>query len=97
MAFFNVNEFLVLQKHSNVLDMLPNARSCAVVVSSVLFGTSEQQVYHPQLVTKQFVHRIGGNYSDSHHTLKTFMHLKDMNLLVKKHEKNSICESLSYQ
>ena len=98
MAFFNVDEFLVLRKHSNVLDMLRNdPRSCAVAISSVLFGTGGQQVYHPHPVTKRFVHRSAGNYSDGHHTLKTFMRLKDMNLLDKTHGMESICERVSYQ
>jgi hypothetical protein len=81
MAFFNVDEFLVLRKHVTVTDMLRHDQtSCALVVNSTQFGTSGQQIYHPTPVTKRFVYRVGGNERNWNYTLKTIVRLKDTNL-----------------
>ena len=67
MAFFDVDEFLVLKKHSTVTDMLvDHLPKGALQISWYIFGSSNRNTYAPQPVTKRFVYRDGLGEKEKH-------------------------------
>lgn len=60
MAFFDVDEFLVLKKHDKVDDMLVDHLSeGSLAISWFIFGSGNTSMYAPQPVTKRFLYRDG--------------------------------------
>ncbi|CAE8602173.1 unnamed protein product [Polarella glacialis] len=62
LAFFDGDEFLVLKKHKNIVDLLeataPEGSNVgAVGINWLFFGTSGRDFYQPLPVTKRFQHR----------------------------------------
>ena len=55
LAFFDVDEFLVLKKHDHVTDMLnEHLTNGSLAINWVFFGTANQSTYSPLPVTKRF-------------------------------------------
>eukprot|EP00573_Skeletonema_grethae_P006358 CAMPEP_0201692944 /NCGR_PEP_ID=MMETSP0578-20130828/5702_1 /ASSEMBLY_ACC=CAM_ASM_000663 /TAXON_ID=267565 /ORGANISM="Skeletonema grethea, Strain CCMP 1804" /LENGTH=454 /DNA_ID=CAMNT_0048178401 /DNA_START=59 /DNA_END=1423 /DNA_ORIENTATION=- len=81
MAFFDVDEFLVLKKHNRVDDMLADhLKEGSLGVSWFIFGSGDTSTYAPLPVTKRFLYRDGG-WKDTHHQqwkiVKSILKLED--------------------
>jgi hypothetical protein len=81
MAFFDVDEFLVLKKHTNVdeflKDHLPKG---ALAISWYIFGSGYTTMYAPLPVTRRFLFRDGTSGKDRHekwNNVKSILRLKD--------------------
>eukprot|EP00986_Skeletonema_menzelii_P006874 scaffold2612_cov132-Skeletonema_menzelii.AAC.10 len=58
MAFFDVDEFLVLKKHDRVDDMLvDHLKEGSLAISWFIFGSGDTSTYAPLPVTKRFLYR----------------------------------------
>ncbi|KAL7514592.1 hypothetical protein ACHAXN_011919 [Cyclotella atomus] len=81
MAFFDVDEFLVLKKHSNVDDFLvQHLPKGALSISWYIFGSANTTMYSPIPVTKRFMYRDGTSEEDRHqiwYNVKSILMLKD--------------------
>mmetsp|Transcript_8950 Transcript_8950/g.19374 ORF Transcript_8950/g.19374 Transcript_8950/m.19374 type:complete len:519 (+) Transcript_8950:251-1807(+) len=67
MAFFDVDEFLVLKKHETIDEMLQqHLPRGSLAVSWHVFGTGFTSVYAPLPVTKRFTYRDGVQKHDRH-------------------------------
>lgn len=81
MAFFDVDEFLVLKKHSNIDEMLQqHLPKGSLAISWHIFGTGPTRAYGPLPVTKRFVYRDGVTKRDRHeqwNTVKSILKLAD--------------------
>ena len=67
MAFFDVDEFLVLKKHTTVSEMLEeHLPRGSLAISWYIFGTSFRDMYAPLPVTKRFMYRDGLSANDRH-------------------------------
>ncbi len=59
-AFFDVDEFLILRKHDNILSLLvEHCSSGALSVNWYIFGTNGHAAYSPEPVTRRFSMRAG--------------------------------------
>ncbi len=81
MAFFDVDEFLVLKKHNRVDDMLADhLKEGSLAVSWFIFGSGDTSTYAPLPVTKRFLYRDGG-WKDTRHSqwknVKSILKLED--------------------
>jgi hypothetical protein len=81
MAFFDVDEFLVLKKHSNIDDFLvQHLPRGALSISWYIFGSGNTTMYSPIPVTKRFMYRDGTSPDDRHKVgfdVKSILMLKD--------------------
>ena len=81
MAFFDVDEFLVLKKHIRVDDMLADhLKEGSLAISWFIFGSGGTSTYAPLPVTKRFLYRDGGwkNTRHSHwKNVKSILKLED--------------------
>ena len=82
MAFFDVDEYLVLKKHDTVDDFLrDHLPGGALQISWYIFGTNSRDMYSPLPVTKRFTLRDGDGELDRHpsewHNVKTILKLSD--------------------
>ncbi|KAL3809303.1 hypothetical protein ACHAXA_009427 [Cyclostephanos tholiformis] len=82
MAFFDVDEYLVLKKHDTVDDFLrDHLPKGALQISWYIFGTNSRDMYSPLPVTKRFTLRDGTSESDRHpsewHNVKAILKLSD--------------------
>lgn len=82
MAFFDVDEYLVLKKHDTVDDFLrDHLRGGALQISWYIFGTNSRDMYSTLPVTKRFTLRDGDMEHDRHpsewHNVKTILKLSD--------------------
>jgi len=67
MAFFDVDEFLVLKKHETIDEMLQHhLTKGALAISWYIFGTGFTSMYAPLPVTKRFMYRDGVEKHDRH-------------------------------
>lgn len=67
MAFFDVDEFLVLKKHATVDALLrQHLPQGALAISQHVFGAGSARTYAPLPVTKRFVRRDGTTQRDRH-------------------------------
>lgn len=67
MAFFDVDEYLVLKKHGNVADMLvDHLPKGSLTISWYIFGSSQHDMYSPLPITKRFQYRDGESVADRH-------------------------------
>eukprot|EP00580_Thalassiosira_gravida_P015164 CAMPEP_0201657598 /NCGR_PEP_ID=MMETSP0494-20130426/788_1 /ASSEMBLY_ACC=CAM_ASM_000839 /TAXON_ID=420259 /ORGANISM="Thalassiosira gravida, Strain GMp14c1" /LENGTH=434 /DNA_ID=CAMNT_0048134467 /DNA_START=60 /DNA_END=1364 /DNA_ORIENTATION=- len=67
MAFFDVDEFLVLKKHETVDEMLgEHLKKGALAISWYVFGTGGRSMYAPLPVTKRFLYRDGLKRDERH-------------------------------
>ena len=77
MAFFDVDEFLVLKKHDTVNEFLmQHLRRGSLAISWYIFGTGFRDVYAPLPVTKRFMYRDGLEKHERHpqwHNVKSIM------------------------
>lgn len=75
-AFFDIDEFLVLRKHRNVLSFLEEfCQSGAISVNWFFFGSNNFSTYWPEPVTKRFNMRL----QQPDHFVKSIVKLSDMN------------------
>lgn len=59
-GFLDVDEFLVLKKHENVVDFLrEHCERGALAINWYIFGTGNKTIYEPLPVTKRFQYREG--------------------------------------
>lgn len=81
MAFFDVDEFLVLKKHDRVDDMLADhLKEGSLAVSWYIFGTGDTNMYAPLPVTKRFMYRDGDTEKTRHNqwsNVKSILKLQD--------------------
>ena len=82
MAFFDVDEYLVLKKHDTVDDFLrDHLPGGALQISWYIFGTNSRDMYSPLPVTRRFTLRDGDTEIDRHpsewHNVKTILKLSD--------------------
>ncbi|KAL7529484.1 hypothetical protein ACHAWF_002998 [Thalassiosira exigua] len=81
MAFFDVDEFLVLKKHDTIDEMLrQNLPKGALAISWYIFGSGFTSMYAPLPVTKRFLYRDGETPRDRHkqwHNVKSILKLSD--------------------
>lgn len=81
MAFFDVDEFLVLKKHSTIDQFLQqHLVRGALAISWHIFGTGFTSTYGPLPVTKRFMYRDGVTKHDRHHVwhnVKSILKLSD--------------------
>ena len=81
MAFFDVDEFLVLKKHERVDDMLADHLPVgSLAISWFIFGSSDTSTYAPLPVTKRFLYRDGVTPTTRHgqwSTVKSIVKLED--------------------
>jgi hypothetical protein len=83
MAFFDVDEYLVLFRHDTVSDFLRDhlPGRGALQISWYIFGTNSRDMYSPLPVTKRFTLRDGTSENDRHptewHNVKTILRLSD--------------------
>jgi hypothetical protein len=92
MAFFDVDEFLVLKKHDNVDDFLrDHLPKGALQISWYIFGTNLRGMYSPLPVTKRFTLRDGTSEIDRHpsewHNVKSILKLSDYGVYPKVRKK----------
>merc|ERR1719401_1524127 len=67
MAFFDVDEFLVLKKHATIDELLAqHLPRGALAISQHVFGAGSTRMYAPLPVTKRFVYRDGVGSHDRH-------------------------------
>lgn len=67
MAFFDVDEFLVLKKHDTIDEMIQqHLHVGSLAISWHIFGTGYTDVYAPLPVTKRFMYRDGVTQHDRH-------------------------------
>lgn len=67
MAFFDVDEFLVLKRHDTVGELLAaHLPRGALAISWYIFGTGTTAMYAPLPVTKRFLHRDGVEKHERH-------------------------------
>ena len=81
MAFFDVDEFLVLKKHVRVNDMLvDHLKEGSLSVSWFIFGSGDTSTYSPLPVTKRFMYRDGDRPKTRHEqwaNVKAILKLED--------------------
>jgi hypothetical protein len=81
MAFFDVDEFLVLKNHTNIDDFLVKyLPRGALAISWYIFGSGNTTMYSPLPVTKRFLYRDGTDVKDRHSkwdNVKSILRLKD--------------------
>ncbi|KAL9180266.1 hypothetical protein ACHAXT_008236 [Thalassiosira profunda] len=81
MAFFDVDEFLVLKNHDTIDEMLrEHLPKGSLAISWHIFGSGNTQMYSPLPVTKRFVFRDGNTEQDRHqvwHNVKSVLKLSD--------------------
>lgn len=81
MAFFDVDEFLVLKNHSTIDDFLvQHLPKGALSISWYIFGSGNTTMYSPLPVTKRFMYRDGVDENDRHRkwdNVKSILMLKD--------------------
>ena len=81
MAFFDVDEFLVLKKHTNIDDFLiQHLPKGALSISWFIFGSGNTTMYSPLPVTKRFLYRDGTNEGERHRkwdNVKSILKLED--------------------
>lgn len=77
LAFIDIDEFLVLKKHANVIDFLEqHCETGALSVNWFIFGPNGRRVYQPLPVTLRFVYRQAG--TNQH--VKSFVNIQDLPL-----------------
>jgi hypothetical protein len=81
MAFFDVDEFLVLKNHTNVDEFLVKYLPMgSLAISWYVFGSGNTTMYSPLPVTKRFVYRDGTDVDDRHpiwYNVKSILKLND--------------------
>ena len=81
MAFFDVDEFLVLKKHNTVDEFLiQHLPKGALTISWYIFGSGNTTMYSPLPVTKRFTYRDGDRKDERHNSwanVKSVLLLKD--------------------
>jgi hypothetical protein len=82
MAFFDVDEFLVLKKHIRVDDMLADhLTEGSLAISWFIFGSGDTSMYAPLPVTKRFQYRDGETPKTRHQSqwsnVKAILKLED--------------------
>lgn len=81
MAFFDVDEFLVLKKHDTVDEFLQqHLTEGSLAISWHIFGTGFRDLYTPLPVTKRFMYRDGVHPHDRHQqafNVKSILKLSD--------------------
>ena len=81
MAFFDVDEYLVLKKHNSVNEMLEqHLPKGSLAISWYIFGTGNKDLYAPIPVTKRFLYRDGVDEGDRHpqsHNVKAILKSSD--------------------
>ena len=76
-AFFDVDEFLILRKHENIVSLLQeHCKSGALSINWYFFGTSGHVSYIPLPMTKRFCLRM----PDVNPHVKTIVRLSDMDM-----------------
>jgi len=76
-AFYDSDEFLVLRKHDNVVDLLQeHCDSGSLSINWVLMGTSNETFYRPLPMTKRFTYR----HQEINPNVKTIVKLSDLDL-----------------
>jgi len=67
MAFWDVDEFLVLKKHATIDEMLKkHLKDGSLTINQYIFGTGSTDNYGPMPVTKRFMNRDGDTKKDQH-------------------------------
>ena len=82
LAFFDVDEFLVLKKHDTINDFLMSHLPMgSLAISWYIFGTGNRDLYAPLPVTKRFMYRDGVDKNDRHpsawHNVKSIVKTSD--------------------
>mmetsp|Transcript_19097 Transcript_19097/g.41347 ORF Transcript_19097/g.41347 Transcript_19097/m.41347 type:complete len:452 (-) Transcript_19097:1107-2462(-) len=82
MAFFDVDEFLVLKKHNTIDEFLQqHLTKGSLAISWYIFGTGFRDMYAPLPVTKRFLYRDGVLKHDRHqgawYNVKSILKLSD--------------------
>jgi len=81
MAFFDIDEFLVLKKHATVGEMVEkHLKDGSLTISQHIFGTGNADNYGTLPVTKRFAYRDGVGKNDSHedgNMVKSILKLSD--------------------
>jgi hypothetical protein len=81
-AFFDVDEFLVLRKHRHVVDFLhEHAREGQIGINWFWFTTSGRLLYEPLPVTQRFVYRE----QDVNQHVKSIIYLQNMDMTRRVH------------
>jgi hypothetical protein len=81
-AFFDIDEFLVLRQHANVIDFLSqHCPSGMLGINWYMFMTANETMYRPLPVTKRFQYREA---SINQH-VKSIVRLEDMNMEMAPH------------
>jgi Glycosyl transferase family 2 len=76
-AFFDLDEFLVLRQHTNVVEFLSeHCPTGQLGINWYLFSTANETLYRPLPVTKRFQYRAAG--INEH--VKSIVRLEDMNM-----------------
>jgi Glycosyl transferase family 2 len=76
-AFFDVDEFLILRKHSDIISFLQaHCHSGALSINWLVFGNSNHSIYLPLPVTKRFTFRM----PSTHYLVKSIVRLSDLNV-----------------
>jgi Glycosyl transferase family 2 len=78
-AFYDVDEFLILKKHRNVIDFLEEyVPSGSLAVNWRFFEMSGKKVYEPLPVTKRFQYRLPDEAEINYH-IKSIVRLSSLN------------------
>jgi len=79
-AFFDVDEFLILNQHNHIGAFLEKyLKEGALGINWRVFGTGGRSVYSPAPVTKRFQFRFEDGYHPNRH-VKSIANLRDINL-----------------
>lgn len=80
-AFFDIDEFLILRKHHDVVSFLrAYCQSGALSINWLVFGNSNHSSYLPIPVTKRFTYRM----PTPHYLVKSIVRLSDLNITLPK-------------
>jgi Glycosyl transferase family 2 len=87
-AFYDVDEFLILKKHMNVVDFLKQyLPRGSLAINWRYFGMSGKKVYEPLPVTKRFQYRFPEEAVINHH-VKAIVRLEDLDMRKMEHWNN---------
>lgn len=80
-AFWDVDEFLILRSHDNVVSLLQHhLQGGALGLNWFMFGQNGQKSYRPEPVTRRFTERTEVNQH-----VKSVVHLRDLQEMVNPH------------
>ena len=78
-AFIDIDEFIVLKKHKNIMEFLNEYNYDSIALNWLMFGTSNEKEYRDEPVTKRFTYCS----KDIHY--KCISKLKSINIHVSSH------------